>query len=40
MTRERLTGIGVLVLGLLIFFLLIPRGIDRPGSVEHAALAP
>ena len=40
MTRERLTGIGVLVLGLLIFFLLIPRGIDQPGSVEHAALAP
>ena len=40
MTRERLTGIGVLVLGLLIFFLLIPSGIDQPGSVEHAALAP
>ena len=40
MTRERLTGIGVLVLGLLIFFLLIPLGIDQPGSVEHAALAP
>ena len=40
MTRERLTGIGVLILGLLIFFLLIPRGVDRPGSVEHAALAP
>ena len=40
MTRERLTGIGVLILGLLIFFLLIPRGIDQPGSVEHAALAP
>ena len=40
MTRERLTGTGVLILGLLIFFLLIPRGIDQPGSVEHAALAP
>ena len=40
MIRERLTGIGVLVLGLLIFFVLIPAGIDRPGSVEHAALAP
>ena len=40
MIRERLTGIGVLVLGLLIFFVLIPVGIDRPGSVEHAALAP
>ena len=40
MTRERLTGIGALVFGLLIFFVLIPAGIDRPGSVEHAALAP
>ncbi len=40
MIRERLTGIGVLVLGLLIFFVLIPAGVDRPGSVEHAALAP
>ena len=40
MTRERLTGIGVLVLGLLVFFVLIPRGVDQPGNVEHAALAP
>ena len=40
MIRERLTGIGVLLLGLLIFFVLIPIGIDRPGNVEHAALAP
>ena len=40
MTRERLTGIGALVFGLLIFFVLIPAGIDQPGSVEHAALAP
>ena len=40
MIRERLTGIGVLVLGLLIFFVLIPAGVDRPGSVEHTALAP
>ena len=40
MIRERLTGIGVLMLGLLIFFVLIPYGIDQPGSVEHSALAP
>ena len=40
MIRERVTGLGVLVLGLLIFFVLIPAGVDRPGNVEHAALAP
>ena len=40
MIRERLTGVGVALLGLLIFFVLIPWGIDRPGNVEHAALAP
>ena len=40
MTSERLTGIGVLLLGIAIFFVLIPAGIDQPGDVEHAALAP
>ena len=40
MIRERLTGVGVALLGLLILFVLIPWGIDRPGNVEHAALAP
>ena len=40
MIRERLIGAGVTLLGLLIFFVLIPWGIDRPGNVEHAALAP
>ena len=40
MIRERLTGVGVALLGLLIFAVLIPWGIDRPGNVEHAALAP
>ena len=40
MIRERLTGVGVLLIGLLVFFVLIPAGIDRPGNVEHAALAP
>lgn len=38
--RERLVGVGVVLLGLLIFSVLIPWGIDQPGSVEHAALAP
>ena len=40
MIRERLTGVGVALLGLVIFFVLIPWGIDQPGNVEHAALAP
>ncbi len=40
MIRERLTGFGVALLGLLIFAVLIPWGIDQPGNVEHTALAP
>ena len=40
MIRERLTGVGVALLGFLIFTVLIPWGIDQPGNVEHAALAP
>ena len=40
MIRERLTGVGVALLGLLIFTVLIPWGIDQPGNVEHMALAP
>ena len=40
MIRERLTGVGVALLGLAIFFVLIPWGIDQPGNVEHTALAP
>ena len=40
MIRERLTGAGVALLGLLIFTVLIPWGIDQPGNVEHMALAP
>ena len=38
--RERLIGVGVVLLGLLIFAVLIPFGIDQPGNVEHTALAP
>ena len=40
MIRERVTGAGVALLGLLIFTVLIPWGIDQPGNVEHTALAP
>ena len=38
--RERLTGIGVLLIGILVFFVLIPYGIDQPDNVKHTALAP
>ena len=40
MIRERLTGIGVLLIGILVFFVLIPYGIDQPDNVRHTALAP
>lgn len=40
MIRARLTGVGVALLGLVIFAVLIPWGIDQPGNVEHTALAP
>lgn len=40
MIRERLIGAYVALLGLLIFSVLIPFGIDEPGNVEHTALAP
>ena len=40
MIGERLIGAGVALLGLLIYSVLIPYGVDRPGNVEHAALAP
>ena len=40
MIRERLIGVGVALLGFLIFSVLIPWGIDQPGNIEHAALAP
>ena len=38
--RERFTGIGVLLVGILVFFVLIPYGIDQPANVKHTALAP
>ena len=40
MIRERFTGVGVLLVGILVFFVLIPYGIDQPENVKHAALAP
>ena len=40
MPNDRLIGAGVTVLGLLLFFALIPAGIDTPGSVDHITLSP
>lgn len=40
MQKERMVGGGVLVLGLMLFFVLIPSGIDSPGEVDHMTLSP
>ncbi|MDD9821661.1 MAG: tripartite tricarboxylate transporter TctB family protein [Gammaproteobacteria bacterium] len=40
MRAERITGGGVLALGLLVFFALIPAGVDSPANVSHLSLAP
>ncbi|WP_025772024.1 tripartite tricarboxylate transporter TctB family protein [Thioalkalivibrio sp. HK1] len=38
--KARLTGVGIAAIGLTLFFLLIPLGIDTPGRVDHITLAP
>lgn len=38
--KARLTGVGILGIGLTLFFVLIPLGIDSPGRVDHITLAP
>ncbi len=40
MPKERLVGGGVLLLGLLSFFVLIPAGVDTPASIGHLSLSP
>lgn len=40
MRGERVIGGGVLALGLLAFFILIPLGVDNPAGVSHLSLAP
>lgn len=40
MLQERLVGGAVVALGMLLFFVLIPMGIDSPGEVDHASLSP
>lgn len=40
MRGERVIGGGVLALGLLVFFALIPAGVDSPANVSHLSLAP
>ena len=36
----RFTGVGVFALGMLLFFVLIPTGIDSPSKVDHISLSP
>ena len=36
----RFTGAGVFALGMLLFWVLIPTGIDSPGKVDHISLSP
>lgn len=40
MKRDLIAGVSVLLIGILLVFVLIPTGVDEPGSVEFAALAP
>ena len=40
MQNERTIGIGILILGLSLFFGLIPVGIDSPENVDHITLSP
>ena len=40
MNQERLTGIFILLIGLAVFFLLIPVGIVSPSNVDQIALSP
>ncbi|MFT5505817.1 MAG: putative tricarboxylic transport membrane protein [Gammaproteobacteria bacterium] len=40
MLKERIVGSGVLVIGLVLFFGLIPIGIDSPSNLDHITLFP
>ena len=40
LNQDAITGALYLALGLLVVFVLIPLGVDEPGNVEFAALAP
>ena len=40
MYYERIIGLGVVALGLLLFFVIIPIGVVEPSNVSHLALAP
>lgn len=39
-TRQQMIGVIVVLLGVTIFFLIIPFGIVKPRTIEIAALAP
>lgn len=40
LNQDAITGAFYLALGLFMVFVLIPLGVDEPGNVEFAALAP
>jgi putative tricarboxylic transport membrane protein len=40
LNQSRFTGIGVVALGLVLYFILIPVGVVEPGNIKHMALAP
>ncbi len=40
MNQERYTGIAVLLVAVLLLTVVIPLGIDSPGQIDNAALAP
>ena len=40
MKKQRAIGGGVLALGVLAFFVLIPAGVDNPASIAHLSLSP
>ena len=40
MNKSLLAGMMMLIVGLLLFFVLIPYGIDSPKKIRYAALSP
>jgi putative tricarboxylic transport membrane protein len=40
MTGEKIEGVVVFLLGVLMYFVLIPVGIDSPSNLDHITLSP
>lgn len=38
--KQKMIGLGILGLGLVLFFGFIPAGVDRPNEIAHATLSP